>query len=158
MDVGLQYSLRVMSEDYAVPTRVPLSEPFENNNGTIQNLVHGRFAGAALIHSVAGALRGNHYHQTDWHYSFVLSGEIEYFARPVGSKIVPERYRFKSGEMFFTPPGVEHAMAFPLATSFLTFSRNMRDHESHEADVIRTTLVTTSSVEDGTQNSSESRA
>jgi quercetin dioxygenase-like cupin family protein len=90
-----------------------------------------------LISSKKGSVRANHYHQTDWHYCYVLSGRIEYHHRPLGSKAKPEKAVFKAGEMFFTPPMVEHAMVFPEDSMFLTFGRNSRAQEVYEADVIR---------------------
>lgn len=120
---------------------VPLDTPFVNENGTIQNLLLERFTSAALITSVKGSVRANHYHKTDWHYSYVVSGAVEYFVRPVGSRDRPSQTRFPAGTMFFTPPLVEHAMFFPEPTTFITFAKNVRDHEHHEDDVVRVKLV-----------------
>src|SRR5205814_1962614 len=115
--------------------------PFVNQNGTIQNLLLERFTSAALITSSPGAVRANHYHKTDWHYSYVVQGTVWYYWRPVGVKDPPRAERFGAGMMFFTPPLVEHAMVFPEETSFITFAKNIRDHENHEADLIRVRLV-----------------
>ncbi len=112
-----------------------------NANGEIQNLLLERFTSAALIKSVAGAVRANHYHKTDWHYSYVLTGTVWYYWRPANSREQPQRQDFPAGTMFFTPPMVEHAMVFPEETAFLTFAKNVRDHEHHEADLVRVTLV-----------------
>ena len=43
--------------------------------------------------------------------------------------------------MIFTPPMVEHCMKFPVDTLFLTLSRNSRDQETYEADVVRVNLI-----------------
>jgi hypothetical protein len=43
--------------------------------------------------------------------------------------------------MFFSPAMVEHAMYFPVDTVFLTLSRNPRDQEAYEGDLVRTTLI-----------------
>jgi hypothetical protein len=43
----------------------------------------------------------------------------------------------KTGELFFTPPMVDHAMHFPEDTVFLTLGRNSRTQEAYEADVVR---------------------
>ncbi|MBT6087838.1 MAG: hypothetical protein HOH22_19145, partial [Rhodospirillaceae bacterium] len=40
-----------------------------------------------------------------------------------------------------TPPMVDHAMRFPVDTVFLTLSRNPRDQETYEADVVRVPMV-----------------
>jgi hypothetical protein len=67
----------------------------------------------------------------------VLSGSIDYYHRPQGSKAKPEHVKIATGQMFFTPPMVEHAMVFPEDTVFLTFGRNSRAQEVYEADVVR---------------------
>jgi quercetin dioxygenase-like cupin family protein len=136
-----EFSALVDQEKYPEQVAVPLDAPFVNANGEIQNLVLERFTSAALIKSVAGAVRANHYHKTDWHYSYVVSGSVWYYWRPAGSKGAPQHQVFPAGTMFFTPPNVEHAMVFPEATAFLTFAKNVRDHEHHEADVVRVNLV-----------------
>ena len=82
-------------------------------------------------------MRANHYHRTDWHYCYVLSGEIDYYHRPTGSKENPEKVTVKVGELFWTPPMVDHAMVFTQDTTFLTFGRNSRAQAVYEADVVR---------------------
>jgi uncharacterized RmlC-like cupin family protein len=90
-----------------------------------------------LITSKKGTVRANHYHQTDWHFCYVLSGVIEYYYRPHGSNENPKMVIITAGQMFFTPPLVDHAMVFPEETSFLTFGRNSRSQEVYESDVVR---------------------
>jgi hypothetical protein len=136
-----EYSSLVDNGRFPEQIAVPLDAPFVNQNGVIQNLLLERFTSAAIITSVAGSVRANHYHKTDWHYSYVVSGVVEYFVRPVGSRDKPARGRFPAGTMFFTPPNVEHAMFFPEATTFITFAKNVRDHVHHEEDVVRVKLV-----------------
>jgi len=92
---------------------------------------------AVLIHSKRGAVRANHYHQTDWHFCYVLSGSIEYLHRPTGSRAKPKTVFVKEGELFFTPPMVDHQMIFPEDASFLVLGRNSRAQPVYEADVVR---------------------
>jgi quercetin dioxygenase-like cupin family protein len=47
----------------------------------------------------------------------------------------------RAGQMFFTPPDVDHAMVFPEDTVFLTLGRNSRKQEVYEADLKRIKLV-----------------
>jgi uncharacterized RmlC-like cupin family protein len=134
-----EYVRAVLAEDYPDDPRVPLPPPFVNDAGAIQNIVLADFGGAAVIESFKGAIRSDHYHRTDWHFLYVLSGEVEYFWRPVywpGPPLV-RMARFEPGEMFFTPPLIEHTVYFPIATTLLSYSRNRRDHDSHESDVVR---------------------
>lgn len=135
------YTESVEKGQYPAHPAVPLDEPFTNHNGAIQNLVLEKFSSAAIIHSTKGSIRANHYHKTDWHYAYVVFGTIVYYWRPVGSKEVPEHLSFGPGEIFFSPPMVEHAMYFPDGGTFVTFAKNIRDHATHEEDVVRVPLI-----------------
>ena len=81
---------------------------------------------AVMINSKAGSLRANHYHKTDWHYCYVISGKIEYYYKELNSDKTPELLVVEKGNMVFTPPLVEHCMKFPEDTLFLTLSRTSR--------------------------------
>ncbi|MDP6572800.1 MAG: cupin domain-containing protein [Rhodospirillales bacterium] len=120
---------------------VPLEEPFADDRGAIQPLVDADMKSCVLISSKKGTVRANHYHKTDWHYCYVLSGSIEYYHRPHGGDGEPEMVLVKSGQLFFTPPMVDHTMVFPEDTTFLTLGRNSRKQEVYEADVERIELV-----------------
>ncbi len=122
---------------------VPLEKPFVDARGAIQPLVDEMMKSAVMIESKKGSLRANHYHKTDWHYCYVISGAIEYYHRPTGSDQEPESLLVKAGEMVFTPPMVDHGMKFPEDTVFLTLSRNPRDQASYEADVVRVDMLDT---------------
>lgn len=138
-------SNKVLTDDPATWPKqpiVPLEAAFVDDRGAIQPLVDTLMQSAVLIESKKGAMRANHYHKTDWHYCYVLSGCIEYYHRPTGSTDEPECIRVESGQMVFTPPMVDHAMHFPEDSVFLTLSRNPRDQVSYEADVVRIEMVT----------------
>ncbi len=120
---------------------VPLEKPFVDDRGAIQPLVDRMMKSAVMIESKAGSLRANHYHKTDWHYCYVISGCIEYYHRPTGSTEEPEMILVKQGQMMFTPPMIDHGMKFPEDTVFLTLSRNPRDQATYEADVVRVDML-----------------
>lgn len=120
---------------------VKLEKPFVDGRGSIKPLVDIMMRSAVMIESKAGSLRANHFHKTDWHFCYVVSGEIEYIHRPTGSDHEPETIIVHKGEMVFTPPMIDHGMKFPIDTVFLTLSRNPRDQVSYEADVVRVDLV-----------------
>lgn len=137
-----EYVAAVEKGLYPADPLVPLDEPFKNEAGRIRNLVFSNsLRGAEVVISKHGALRSNHYHKTDWHYLYVASGAVWYYWRDAGSKLRPERRVFNTGEMFFTPPRVEHATYFPQDTTLFSLSRNPRDHASHEADLVRVKLI-----------------
>jgi quercetin dioxygenase-like cupin family protein len=100
----------------------------------------------SLITSKKGTVRSNHYHATDWHYMYVLSGSFDYYYRPTGSGEKPKVITVKAGEMVFTPPMEDHATVFLEDTQLLAMSRNPRDQESYESDVRRVTLIDPSGV------------
>lgn len=116
---------------------VPLEKPFVDVRGEIQPLVDVMMKSCVLISSTKGTVRANHYHQTDWHYCYVMSGGIEYYHRPVGSTALPQKVTIREGQLFFTGPLIEHAMVFTTDTTFLTLGRNSRAQEVYEADVVR---------------------
>ena len=116
---------------------VKLEKPFVDGRGSIQPLVDTLMKSAVMIKSKAGSLRANHYHKTDWHYCYVVSGRIAYYHRPTGTDSEPERIIVEAGQLFFTPPMEDHAMVFLEDTVFLTLGRNPRDRQSYEADVVR---------------------
>jgi dTDP-4-dehydrorhamnose 3,5-epimerase-like enzyme len=122
---------------------VKLEKPFVDARGEIQPLVDMMMESAVMIESKKGSLRANHYHKTDWHYCYVISGAIDYYHRLTGSTSTPETMTVKQGEMVFTPPMVDHGMTFPEDTVFLTLSRNPRDQESYEQDVVRVDMMLT---------------
>jgi len=120
---------------------IPLDKPFVDERGEIRILLNKDIKSAVLITSKKGAVRANHYHTSDWHYCYVLSGSIEYYSRPTGSDEEPKKVLVKTREMFLTPPMVDHAMVFPEDTVFLALSGSTRDHDSYESEVVRIELV-----------------
>jgi quercetin dioxygenase-like cupin family protein len=123
-------------------TLVPLTSPHVDERGSIQELVNFPMKNIALITSKKGSIRSNHYHKTDWHYMYILSGKAEYYYRPTGSDETPKKIIIKQGDLVFTPPMEDHTTLFLEDSSLLAMSRNPRDQESYEDDVIRVaTLV-----------------
>ena len=111
--------------------------PFIDGRGEILNLIDASFTSAAVIRSVKGAVRGNHYHQTDYHYCWLQRGGVIYLHRPAGSQAPPERWTIKPGQMFYTPPMHEHAMHFTADSVLFVFARNNREMANYEADTVR---------------------
>ena len=135
------YTASVDAGNWPSERLVPLPASFVNDAGDIQNLILRPVTSVAVITSKARTIRANHYHKTDWHYAYVVSGRIAYFERKVGDTKIPTPQIFLAGQMFFTPPMVEHAMYFPMGTTFVTMAKNVRSHESHEADLIRVDFI-----------------
>ena len=120
---------------------IDLEAPFADERGSIVPLVDEDMKSAVMIHSKKGAVRANHFHKTDWHYCYVLAGSIDYYWRPKGSSEKPKHVLIRKGQMFFTPPLVEHTMCFPEDGTFLCLGKNPRDQKSYEADIERVNLI-----------------
>ena len=128
-------------EKYKVNPIVNLDNVYEDERGWLLPLTDRPTASAVLIQSKKGTVRANHWHKTDWHYCHVLEGKIEYHFRPVGSTQPASKVVIKKGQLFFTPPDLEHAMVFMEDTVFLTLAGSSRDQAAYEADVVRVNLV-----------------
>jgi dTDP-4-dehydrorhamnose 3,5-epimerase-like enzyme len=120
---------------------VELETPHVDERGAIQSLVNFPMKNLSIISSKKGTVRSNHYHVTDWHYMYVLSGSFDYYFRPTGSDEKPLMIHIGAGEMVFTPPMEDHASVFGEDTTLLVASRNPRDQASYESDVRRVILV-----------------
>jgi dTDP-4-dehydrorhamnose 3,5-epimerase-like enzyme len=125
---------------------IDLEPPHADERGAIQCLVNFPMKNLSLISSKKGTVRSNHYHLTDWHYMYVMSGSFDYHYRPVGSTDAPSLMRLSAQQMVFTPPMEEHATVFLEDTVLLVMSRNPRDQEAYEADVRRVMLIDPASV------------
>ena len=133
----------VLDDSSMWPTegKVALPPAHSDDRGFIQSLVNFPMKNLSLIASKKGSVRSNHYHLTDWHYMYVLSGSFDYHFRPSGTDQKPSVIRVTAGEMVFTPPMEDHATVFLEDTQLLAMSRNPRDQEAYEADVKRVVLI-----------------
>jgi hypothetical protein len=121
--------------------RVPLRPPAVDARGAIQNLIDAPFTSAAVVTSGKGAVRGNHFHNTDYHYCWLQRGRMIYYERKAGSSRAPTRRVIRAGQVFYTPPKHEHAMVFTEPSVMLVFARNNRDMKHYEADTVRVASI-----------------
>lgn len=142
MTKNQEYTAAVARGEFPTDCFVPLDDQWEDSRGVINNLLLEGCQSVAAIVSKRGSVRANHLHATDWHYAFVAAGSVLYFEREPSSTEIPTPRLFQRGQMFFTRPGVEHAMLFAEDSLILTFAKNRRDHEGHEADLQRVEFVT----------------
>lgn len=134
---NIEYTNLVNQGDYP-SSKVPLDPPFIDDRGIIQNLLTSPVTSIAIITSKAGSIRSNHYHKTDWHYLYVVSGSMNYYERNIDDKINDiGPVLVKAGEMIFTAPMKVHKTEFLEDTILLSFAKNIRDHEHHEEDIVR---------------------
>jgi len=130
-------------QDYKLPkkVKVKLSGSFLDKRGKILNIANLLFRSCALIKSRKNSIRANHYHKKDWHYCYVLKGKIAYYHRRHGTKTKPKKIIINKGELFFTPPMVDHAMKFLSYTEFLTLGRGSRSKINYDEDTNKIDLI-----------------
>lgn len=97
---------------------------------------------ALFITCKKGAIRANHYHKKDAHYSYMVKGSMEYAYKDVSDKCAKEqRVIIKKGEMVETPPMTMHAMRFLEDSIFIALTTEARDQKKYEKDTVRVKLI-----------------
>lgn len=118
--------------------RIDLPPAYVDLRGRIQNLLTEPCGGVAVIESKAGTERSNHYHLTDAHWLYVVSGKMIYQERGIDDPVfMTEEQTYGPGEMVYTPPMRWHRTKFPVDTVLISMSKRPRDAASHEKDVVR---------------------
>lgn len=120
---------------------IDLPVPYVDERGKIQVLTDFPVGSVVLIESTNGSIRANHYHKEDNHYCYLISGCIEYYHRPVGSDEEPEKIIIQPGQLFYSPPMVEHAMKFTEDSVFLALTKRNREQKNYENDLVRVKLI-----------------
>lgn len=82
---------------------------FENDAGSLKQLVHDGWKQFNVITSVAGAIRGGHYHKYNQEGFYVISGR---FKLKIWNGDEKESYDFKAGDMFSIEPLVFHTFEY----------------------------------------------
>lgn len=129
------------NEKYAENPFVEMEEPYVDSRGEIIPLFEDAVSSSQVITSKKGSIRANHYHKTDSHYCYMVSGSMNYYHRAVGADSEPVSCVVKAGQLIFTPPMLEHAMEFLEDSVFINFAENKRDQKSYEDDLVRVELI-----------------
>ncbi|MBM3456245.1 MAG: cupin domain-containing protein [Bacteroidetes bacterium] len=132
MNIPSTLSSLFSDENFANYPKVLIPQIFNDDRGSIKNLADGRLGDVAIISSQKSSIRANHVHENDWHFSYLVSGQMRYFwkdsNRQVQSLIV------KAGEMVYTPPKIPHKMQFLEESVFIAISELSRSQNNYEAD------------------------
>ncbi len=120
-----------------------ISPFFTDDRGEMSHLLTGNeiFTSAVLITCKKGAIRANHYHKTDTHYSYMLSGSMEYTYKPFGKAGKGTTIIIKKGEVVWTPPQTIHAMRFLEDSVFIALTTESRSQKKYEEDTIKVKLI-----------------
>lgn len=108
--------------------------------GEILSIVDETVQNVSIITCNAGSLRSNHYHHRDFHFMYVLEGEIDYFYKDVDTGEI-KYLKVGPGDNIFTPDTELHATYFPVLTRLIVSSKYPRDQATYEADTVRVDFV-----------------
>lgn len=115
---------------------VEIPQKFTDERGVISNIADGNLGDVAVISSTANAIRANHYHEEDWHLSFLVSGKMLYSWKSLDtsdSGVI----EISAGSLFYTPKRTVHRMKFLEESLFIAVSKLNRNQENYEADTKR---------------------
>lgn len=126
--------------------RVIKTKPeFVDERGFITRLIdQDKYPLRAVLYitSKKGSVRANHYHKTDAHYVYCLSGKFRYSERDMKKKnSKKESVILIPGDLVLSAPMVAHAMEFLEDSVFLAFTTEPREQELYEKDIVRLQLV-----------------
>ena len=134
--------------------KLPLKSTLFNNiqrdkdaRGQILSIVDYPVKNVSIIESLPGTFRSNHYHHIDFHFMYLLEGEIDYFYKSVTSNHI-NYIKVKSQETIFTPAKEIHSCYFPVFTSMVVSSGFPRDQKTYEDDTKRIDLVNQSNIKE----------
>lgn len=115
---------------------------FTDKRGKMFNLLKEKIKinSVLLISSKKGAIRANHYHKKDSHYSYLIEGKMEYFYKTKQEGRI-KKITVNKGEVIFTPPNEIHAMKFLEDSLFLALATENRSKENYEKDTVRIELI-----------------
>lgn len=112
----------------------------KDKRGEILSIVDEKIENVSIITCEKGSLRSNHYHHEDFHFMYVLEGEIDYFYQSIKSKIT-KYIKVKKNDTIFTPNKEIHATFFPILTKLIVSSKNPRDQVTYENDTVRVDFI-----------------
>lgn len=125
-----------------MPIKVTHTKPeFVDERGYITRLMdQDEFPIRAVLYITGkkGTERGNHYHKTDAHYVYCLSGKFRYSEKNMSKKNSKKQsVVLKPGDVVLSRPEVAHSMEFLENTVFLAFTTEQRAQNKYEEDIVR---------------------
>ncbi len=105
---------------------------FENDAGSLTQLVHEGWKQVNVILSRPGSVRGGHYHKFNEEGFYIVSGS---FTLTVWNHDEKEEYEIKSGDMFVIPRHVFHTFAYHEDTMLVSLYSNGVELSPTEKDI-----------------------
>ena len=83
----------LFQEELNAKNIVSLDDNHTDSRGTIQSIINKKSSNVSIISSKKLTIRSNHYHITDSHYMYTLSGEYYYFYKTLDSSEILKRVK-----------------------------------------------------------------
>jgi dTDP-4-dehydrorhamnose 3,5-epimerase-like enzyme len=93
--------------------RVEMDALFQDDRGSLVQLVHGGFEQVNVLITRQGVTRGGHYHKIACERFYIVSGSVVLSALKDGTSAV---FEFGTGDYFEVEPLTVHSMFFPEDT------------------------------------------
>lgn len=133
-----------------LPRRSTLFENIQRDadeRGGILSIVDVPVQNVSIITCNPGSIRSNHWHHSDFHFMYILEGEIDYFYKDVDTGEL-KYLKVREGDNIFTPDNELHATYFPVKTVMVVSSKFPRDQDTYERDTVREALVTAENIDE----------
>ena len=114
-------------------------EVIHDPRGDIIPVADGLFRSVMVLHSKKGTVRANHWHKTDSHVMYIISGAANYYEE-VAEGVLSGRVLLP-GDSVYTPPGITHAVKFIEYTVMLVCATNERDYDAYVADMVPNPII-----------------
>ena len=111
-----------------------------DNRGRILSIVDHNIKNVSIIETFSNSMRSNHFHHKDFHFMYILEGEIDYFFKPLDSDEI-SYFKIEAGMTIFTPNNEIHSCHFPVNTKMVVSSGFPRDQKTYEADTVRVDFI-----------------
>jgi len=116
----------------------PLLETHRDDRGIIADIFYNaNINHVAIINSMPGSIRGDHYHKHTTQHVLVIKGKLEYWHKPVEFDGPAEVEIMKEGDFVITPPFEIHTFRILTDNQFLAFSEGQRGGKDYEKDTYR---------------------
>ena len=109
---------------------------FADNRGALTQLVHQGWNQVNYITSVAGAFRGDHYHQQNKEAFYVISGGFKLTLKHNQTRETAE-YDMKAGDFFIIHPDVMHSFDFTEKTTLISMYDNGVELPDGTKDILK---------------------
>lgn len=107
---------------------------FEDARGQIADWAQQDDLAITRIHSVKGAVRGNHYHKETHQWTVILEGTTRVVSMKDGIK---EDKIARKGDLVYHAPGEIHAFEALDYTEWFVFTKGPRAGDNYENDTFR---------------------